>query len=70
MTIKQFKDKWNKNINSEYIIPDVENLIKDNIIIPNYMVMGNETYKDKVFINGEWYKIKIKSKRGVLNESK
>lgn len=60
MTIQEFKNKWNKNINAEYIIPDVEKVMEDNIIIPNYMVAGDETYKSKVFIHDDWYKIKIK----------
>ena len=60
MTIKEFNDKWSRNINAEYIIPDVEKVMKNNIIIPNYTVIGDGTYKSKVLINGDWYKIKIK----------
>lgn len=66
MTYNELIDKWSRNINSEYIMPDLYKLSSDNLIIPKEDLKVDKGKFTFVF-GGNTYKIKVKKVR-LLND--
>lgn len=63
MDIYEFRSTWAKNVNSEYILPDIDKVINNNIIIPHSIVVGPAKTKLTVYIGTKCYRIKVKERR-------
>lgn len=60
MDIYELRSKWAKNINSEYILPDIDKVINNNIVIPSRLIEGIRKSEFTVSIGKKSYHIKIK----------
>ena len=59
MTYNELINIWSRNINSEYIMPDLYELSRDNLIIPKEDLKGDKG-KFTFVSGGNTYKIKVK----------
>lgn len=64
MDIYKFRSIWAKNVNSEYILPDINKVISNNVIIPHTVFEGIRKTKLSVYIGAVGYTIKIKKMKG------
>ena len=64
MDIYEFRNTWSLNVNSEYILPDIDKVISNNVIIPHTVFVGTPKTKLTVYIGATGYKIKIKKMKG------
>lgn len=61
MTYNELINIWSRNINSEYIIPDLYELSMDNLIIPKEDLKFDKDKVKLTFVSGgNTYKIKVK----------
>ena len=60
MDIYELRSKWAKNVNAEYIIPDIDEVITSNVIIPHKLIDGVSKSKFTISIGTKSYHIKIK----------
>lgn len=60
MDIYELRSRWARNVNAEYIIPDINGVIASNVIIPHKLIEGVSKSKFTVSIGTKSYHIKIK----------
>lgn len=60
MNIYELRSRWAKNVNAEYILPDIDEVINSNVIIPHKLIEGVSKSKFSVSVGNKSYIIKIK----------
>ena len=60
MNIYELRSRWAKNVNAEYITPDIDEVINSNVIIPHKLIEGVSKSKFSVSVGNKSYIIKIK----------
>lgn len=58
MTFNELYSTWKRNVNSEYILPTLDDFWVNNVIIHNNEVVDGN--KITAYIDGKKFKIKIK----------
>lgn len=62
MTKSEFIYKWERNINSEYIMPDFYSFLNNNILV-GFDELESKDNLTKTYSKGEyWYEVKVKRK--------